>query len=187
MGYATLNVWLRDERCRIIKRDAHLHVLPCCSGPEDEIRATLLLGHGEVKLPPGCYIVQAGVYIPDHTNIWTDRTMIIVRCGDEACVNLILRPAGSLEQPTDEARRPTLMWGGCFETLAVPWAIHARRHNITQERMQAALDVILQAFDIPRDQMVRALEGEADMLQQLEIKPDEEHLTAINWLRRIIG
>jgi len=46
-----------------------------------------VIKHIEVEVPQGCYIVRAWVY---WGNLWTDRAMVIVCCGEEACVNLIV-------------------------------------------------------------------------------------------------
>lgn len=44
--------------------------------------------HGQVEVPPGCYIVLAAATCK---NIFTDMAVVQVGCGEEACVNLITK------------------------------------------------------------------------------------------------
>lgn len=44
--------------------------------------------HVEMEIPPGCYVVWARVC--HGRNEETNKVMVIVRCGEEACVNLLL-------------------------------------------------------------------------------------------------
>ncbi|HUX06759.1 MAG TPA: hypothetical protein VMX35_05535 [Acidobacteriota bacterium] len=44
--------------------------------------------HGQVKVPPGCYIVFA---FSPCKNIFTDMTYVQVGCGETACVNLVTK------------------------------------------------------------------------------------------------
>jgi hypothetical protein len=59
-----------------------------------ETRICLIPGNGghvyhiEVDVPPGCYVVWTRVCY--RGNEETNKVMVIVSCGDEACVNLIL-------------------------------------------------------------------------------------------------
>jgi hypothetical protein len=83
---AKLNIWVRDKNCRVIKRTGHLHIYNCL-GEEVFTGWVIKDGHAEVEIPPGCYIVRAGMR---GGNIYSDRAIAIVRCEDSACINLIL-------------------------------------------------------------------------------------------------
>lgn len=60
--------------------------------------------HIEVDVPPGCYVVWTRVCY--RLNEETNKMMVVVRCGDEACVNLLLDKvetcAGNLFHPLFE-------------------------------------------------------------------------------------
>ncbi len=59
--------------------------------------------HIEVDVPPGCYVVWTRVCYTDNEE--TNKVMVIVGCGDEACVNLLL---DAVETCTNNAIHPIL-------------------------------------------------------------------------------
>jgi len=85
MGYGKINVWIRErERCSVANIKGTVTVTQCCGKiiQEGQISA----GHGELTVPPGCYIVTAnfkGAKIPYET-------MVIVNCDKSACINFLL-------------------------------------------------------------------------------------------------
>jgi len=59
------------------------------------------INHIEVDVPPGCYIVWTRVCYK--RNEETNKVMVIVRCGEEACINLLL---DAVETCTNELFHP---------------------------------------------------------------------------------
>jgi len=62
--------------------------------------------HVEVDVPPGCYVVWTRVC--HCRNEETNKVMVIVRCGEEACVNLLLN---TVERCSEEVLHPLLRRG----------------------------------------------------------------------------
>ena len=99
MGYGTLNIWIRDEKCKLIDEDGIVIVKTCAGIPfkwcdQDFGEIPFHCGHVSIRIPPGCYIIQAKVRNTDseeqkHKSYSTDRVFVIISCGDDACVNLI--------------------------------------------------------------------------------------------------
>jgi hypothetical protein len=93
MGYAKLNIWIRDEKCRPLypTRNLKLHFVDIknCMGETVKIE-NIPAGeaHVEVEVPPGCYIVHGHLYM-NGLNLFTDNAIAIVGCGQVACVDLI--------------------------------------------------------------------------------------------------
>jgi|WetSurSiteA1Bulk_404760.scaffolds.fasta_scaffold05904_2 hypothetical protein len=120
MSLAKLNIWIRFEDCRLVDTiwRTDLVIKACCGEylidmypdviaqlqqryPDAKVRINrnyenadrilfenLKVPHIEVDVPPGCYIVWTRVCY--NRNEETHKAMVIVRCGEEACVNLIL-------------------------------------------------------------------------------------------------
>ena len=66
--------------------------------------------HLEVDIPPGSYVIRAWVC---YGNLWTERVMVIVNCGGEACVNLLVPKAEH-----------------CLRMVIIPYAIEAHNKGI---------------------------------------------------------
>lgn len=158
MGKARLNIWVRDEKCRVIKKPGHLHIFNCL---EEEVFGTYIPdGHAEAEIPPGCYIVVAGMYTSGR-NIYTDKTMVIVRCGDEACVNLILPEYE--ESKTAGPQLARLAIRGCPMRLIPALGVHAIRKNIDPKE---AFDVLIKTAEIDRGQLIAAIEKDIEELRE---------------------
>jgi hypothetical protein len=98
MGMAKLNVWVRDKDfpCRPDMRWIWSVDVFVCDGRPLEWCGTTYYGahrtrhgHVEIELPPGCYIVRARTGSKGHHNLFTHMTMVVVGCGETACVNLV--------------------------------------------------------------------------------------------------
>jgi hypothetical protein len=191
MGKAKLNIWARDKNCRIIKRTGLVRIYTC----QEELVITELIqdGHGEIEIPPGCYIVKAGCFT-GLGNIYTDRTMVIVRCGDEACVNLILPDfvegagAKGIPQPIE---RNLLAVGGCAPTALLAFGVNALEKNIDPKD---AIDKFIEVAEINRGQMIAAIETEIkeisenmDELKEDEIRESKEYQMTLKKIIQIIG
>jgi hypothetical protein len=85
MGFGKINVWIRErERCSVASINGSITVAQCCGKVilEDKITA----GHGEMTVPPGCYIVTA--HFKGAKNPY--ESMVIVNCDKSACINFLL-------------------------------------------------------------------------------------------------
>jgi hypothetical protein len=98
MGWARLNVWIRDENCKVLKNAVSDPMLDWvgvydCMGNEIA-KATIPAGdaHLEIAVPPGCYIVKGHIcqWPEGKINNSTDRVMVMACCGDVLCVDLIV-------------------------------------------------------------------------------------------------
>ena len=192
MGKAKLNIWARDKNCRIIERTGLVRIYNC---QEEEVFHDWVIrdGHAEVEMPPGCYIVKAGCFA-GLGNIYTDRTMVVVRCGDEACVNLILpnfvERVGARGNP-QPVKRNLLAVGGCAPTILLAFGVNALKKNIDPED---AIDKFIEVAEIDRGQMIAAIETEIkeisaniDEVRKDEIREFEEYKKALEKIKEIIS
>lgn len=186
MGMAILNVWVRNEKCQVVEKRGHLHVYDCHGNPRLPV-TWFSGGHIEVRVPPGCYIVTAGVV---YGNVYTDKAMVLVRCGEEACVNLVLN------RFREEKANPhaVLAKGGCAIRLMVPLVWNARKFKMAPDDLQIALDVIARAAGMDKAQVVAGIQSEIRELEEnLEKFGDEEmadakeYLSSLQQLPRLIG
>ena len=93
MGYGLINIWIREpDGCCISKMNGYAWA-KCCANQQIVAQTPLRNGHAELKVPPGCYIVDAA-YRPGCCGT-AKETVAIVNCGQTACVNLIREYAGN--------------------------------------------------------------------------------------------
>lgn len=159
MGYGLVNIWVKNERCQVIKRAGHLHIYDCTGA---QVIPTLWFtdGHAEVLIPPGCYIVTAGIV---SGNIYTDKTCFMVRCGEEACVCLIMNEFkeqqllanddGLLQQANIN---PVNVNGGCTSRIIAPYVYNARIMGIPIPDIEMVINGLL---PVAETDMVRIKEG----------------------------
>jgi hypothetical protein len=95
----------------------------------------LIIKHIEVELPPGCYIVRAWVC---SDNLWTDRAMAVINCGETACVNLIV--------PRKEE---------CFRGALGPLQVAAAELKLAPEQMKVATEILARAGGITKDMFIK--------------------------------
>lgn len=105
MGLSKLSIWVKDTAhpCLPYQSTAHSWIaiiLSCDLQPlsygavNNGVFALTDKGkaggriHGQVDVPPGCYIVVA---VATCKNIYTDMAMVQVGCNQEACVSLITK------------------------------------------------------------------------------------------------
>lgn len=84
MGFARINVWIRNPKnCNVLTVKGVAFVRVCCGEVTNKV--DIVDGHADITdLPPGCYVVGA-----EFEGGKAKETMVIVNCGDTACVNLI--------------------------------------------------------------------------------------------------
>jgi hypothetical protein len=177
MGFAKLDIWIRDAKCcSVIDKPGHLHVYNCCGQPVLAPGWVINHGHAEVQIPPGTYIVVAGVL---GGNLYTERAMVIVRCGEEACVNLILPHFASTKNP--ELIDIPIAIGGCPERLIPALVMNAMKKNIDPK---PALDIIIKTAEIDKKQFIASIEYEIKQTAEIARK-DEEAKKYVESLQKI--
>ncbi len=159
MGNARLNVWVRDTSCNVVDRPAHLHVTNC-HGVDVITPFWFRGGHTEVELPPGCYMVTAGVV---WGNIYTDKTMVVAKCDQVTCVNLVLTKF-SARNPPDIKEQFIALY--CPLLLAVPTVVHGLNKGMDIKEIQRGLAVIAKAADIDPEDMMAHVKKEAEWLRK---------------------
>jgi hypothetical protein len=189
MSYGKLNIWFRDLDCGPKNVWRAELVVKTCGGeylvdfnPDviDKLREALpgysvegkgsregettivirglYIKHIEVDVPPGCYIVRAWVC---SGNLWSDRAMAIVRCGGDACVNLIV--------PEKE---------DCIREVIVPVAIAARDLRLDPEKLRIATEVLMTTGRIRKEPLVKELTDTAKELEKSDEKEAAKYVEA---------
>ncbi len=160
MGYGKLNVWVRTLDCALVTKAA-VTVVDChgrkvASSPWIEMPI-------ELKVPPGCFIVRAHGCIVGQGNYESDRCLVIVRCGEEVCVNLVV---------------PT--FSQCVKSIIQPLVDNARRVQIPDDEIGAAVDVLVKAAGLPQDKILEKMNLRIDDLKDAEEEEEKEHLKIVN-------
>jgi len=169
MGNARLNIWIRDTNCNLVRRRGHLHVLNC-HGTEVIPSLWFNDGHAEVQVPPGCYIVVAGVV---QGNIYTDMTMVVAKCDESVCVNLVLT-SFIMPRAVQAVPREPIAYN-CPRALAVPLIVNAFEKKINVKEVKGALEVMSRAADMEVKELMQTIKDEAELLQKniKEMAPEE--------------
>jgi len=186
MGMAVLNVWIRDRRCRVVKRAAHLHIDSCCG--EQVLGKEILDGHGEVSVPPGCYILRAGMRYPGQSNIYTHDAMVIVTCDAHACVNLILPKF--IEKPKDNVADVKVdalklfAAGGCAPATALATAFNGLIKG--DKDVATVVKGLMRIAEIDPRQMRDAINAEREeAMQNMDEIPEDEKKEAKEYMSRL--
>jgi hypothetical protein len=161
-GMAKVNVWVRDANCEIVNRTGHLHVLNC-HGTE-VLGQTFYNGHAEVDLPPGCYIIKAGLFTMWHQNIYTDRAIVIVKCGEETCVNLLL--PGFVFIPLAQLDPQQLVHFYCQAAILPALIANAMKAGIHPKELDQAINVIAKAASMDKNLLLDAVRAEMKLVRE---------------------
>ena len=196
---AKLNIWIRDNNCEILKDPVHLHVYNCRGTHIIEEPGKDLFwfggGHVEVSVPPGCYLVTAGGW---GGNFYTDIAMVVVRCGDDACVNLIRNgflhktPGGieaDVKPKANQQKALPLIMEGCAGRIVIPLVINAAKAGIKPEEIGRTLDVLCKAAGLDKSQVILAVQDEIkEMENHMEKNPlkDEAEIKEIRESMRLL-
>jgi hypothetical protein len=200
MSYARLNIWLRDLNCcpkNVWK--VELVVKTCCGEylvdfnpdvidklkeayPSYDVRRgardneTIIriaqpeykevIKHIEVDVPPGCYIVRAWVC---WGNLWSDRAMVIVGCGQEGCVNLIVPRAEN-----------------CIRGVILPVGIVARDLRLQPDKVRTALDVLMTAGQVQREELLKELTDLTNELKESEARDARKYVEAFEFTAKLV-
>lgn len=108
-----------------------------------------VINHLEVDVPPGCYVVR--VHVCGGGNEWSDRTMVIVGCGEESCVNLIIKEAET-----------------CGREFIIPFLRLAEEARIPGEHVQVAVNALAKAARIPIDEVAENLQERVKQLRDVK-------------------
>jgi len=158
MGFGKLNVWVRNTECGVVDRTGHLHVNDCHGNPV--LVQWFQHGHIEVEVPPGCYIVTAGVV---YGNIYTDKTMVLVKCGEEICVNLVLTKF-SAQNPEPKEQLPIMYY--CPTLIGMALIKNALEAGVKLEELNKAIDVIAKAARMDKEKMLATVKTEVTLLEE---------------------
>lgn len=110
-----------------------------------------IINHIPVKVPPGCYVVR--VHICGGGNEWSDITMVIVGCGDEACVNLIIKEAET-----------------CAKELIIPLLRVADEIRLPKDQVQVAVNVLRKAGRVPINVIENNLNERIELFKAVEVE-----------------
>lgn len=93
------------------------------------------LYHVELDVPPGCYVVWTRVCYGGNEE--TNKVMVLVRCGDDACVNLILNAVQT-----------------CVRQVVNPLLERGVLADVPLHDLEVAARVLMRVGDIPKEQLV---------------------------------
>lgn len=163
MGIGKINVWIREpDDCTVSDMNGFAWAKPCCAKNRNLIyQAPLRMGHAELDVPPGCYIVDAS-WSPGCCGT-AKETVVIVNCGDTVCVNLIREWAGDVSG----IRLASLM-------------NHAREAKIPEANIQAVKDVFERiAKSVPEGKIWRLTQKEFDLKASVSDEPHKKILSEL--------
>lgn len=167
MGTSKINIWIREpDDCTVSDVNGFAWAKPCCARNRNLIYQTpIKMGHAELEVPPGCYIVDA-IWVPGCCGT-AKETIAIVNCGDTACVNLIREYAGD---PTG--------------VRLVSLINHAREAKVPEANIQVLKDVFDKiAKAIPEGKISRLTQKEFDLKRSVS---DETHKKILSELEAMI-
>lgn len=165
MGYGVINVWVREpDDCSISKSmNGIAWAKPCCD-KETIYQESLVEGHAEIRVPPGCYIVDAGW--PPGCCGYAKETVAIVGCNETVCVNLIREYTG------DPYRR------------MVAFSVHGRQAGISEKDIETLMRNMEKiAGTVPEGKVRKYTEKEFDILEKVS---DKEHKAILNKYRTLL-
>jgi len=124
----------------------------------------LWIKHIEIDVPPGCYIIRAWVC---WQNLWSDRAMVIVGCGGEACVNLIV-PLGR----------------NCIRDAAIPFGVLAQ--NLPPDKVRIAFEMLMKAGQMPKEAILKELNDLTKELDAVKVGDAPEYAKGFRFVENLI-
>jgi hypothetical protein len=122
--------------------------------------------HVEVDVPPGCYIVRAWVC---WGNLWTDRSMAIVKCGDDACVNLIVPRADN-----------------CIRNVLIPFGVEALEMKLMEDEVQIALNMLIATGKMRVDILRNEITSLAEELKESKAEDASRYIKALEYIEQLV-
>jgi hypothetical protein len=133
-------------------------------------------------LPPGAYIVQARVCnVPGNYN--TDRAFVLAKCGEEACVNLILPRFVRTDYPRIKPQVLPLQYCPVAILPALVW--NAGKAGVNAKEIQQVIDVLARAAGIDKKMMMDSLRAEIQFFEEnLKMGSPEEQKEAMDFIQQ---
>lgn len=164
MGYGIINVWVRERNdCCVVDMNGYAWA-QCCGDREKLIETELRNGHAELKVPPGCYIVDAS-WKPGCCGD-AKETMVIVGCGETVCVNLIRE------------------WAGDPIARISAFSTHGAEAGLSSEKIDELVNTLSAiAKTVPEERVRYFSEKELEIKRRLS---DEPHRKTLDKFSRIL-
>jgi hypothetical protein len=122
------------------------------------------VNHIEVDVPPGCYVIWTRVC--HGGNEETNKVMVIVSCGDEGCVNLLLNTVET-----------------CSKELFHPLLVRAVDLRIPNQDLQVLAQVIMKVAEKPKKEVVVEL---GQRLEEIADRKDSGLEKAIRTIMEVV-
>lgn len=179
MGLSKLSIWIRDTAHPCLPYESTGHswaaaILSCGLKPlhfgavKNGLFALTEPGkaggrvHGQVEVPPGCYIVVA---FSSCKNVFTDMAMVQVGCNTEVCVNLITKRLSTCTGQLIAALNVADVLGPGYRPGS------AERSKIPREVISKAIEVLQELNrHMPPDPVLPALPVSIDDLKKMAEK-----------------
>ena len=124
--------------------------------------------HIEVDVPPGCYVVWTRVCYGKNEE--TNKVMVIVDCGEEVCVNLLLNDVET-----------------CANEVLYPYAVRALDMRLPEKEVGIAIKSLMKVGEIPKKGFIRELEQRLEELEEAkEEKEAQEYLVPTRKILEIV-
>ena len=125
-----------------------------------------VIKHIELEVPPGCYIVRAWVC---WGNLWTDRAMVIVGCGQDACVNLIVPQKVN-----------------CIVDVIIPVGIAAHDMRFDPDKARIATEVLMATGRIQKEALHKELMDLTRELKESKAKDAPKYVEALEFIEQLV-
>ncbi len=125
-----------------------------------------VMKHIEVDVPPGCYIVRAWVC---WGNLWSDRAMAIVGCGQDGCVNLFVPQAHH-----------------CIRGVLLPFVKAARDFKLPTDKVRVATEALMATGEVQREEVLRELTDLTSELKKSEAKDVQQYVEAFEFAAKLV-
>lgn len=122
------------------------------------------INHIEVEVPPGCYVVWTRVC--HGRNEETNKVMVIVGCGGDACVNLLLNAVET-----------------CSRELLHPFLVRAVEMRLPRQELELAAKALLAVAKKSKKELVVEL---GQRLEEVEDRKDPGLQKAIDQVMKIV-
>lgn len=164
MGYGLINVWLREpDDCSVSDVKGFAWALTCCSY-QMVAQEPMEKGHAELRVPPGCYIVDA--YWEPGCCGTAKETVAIVGCNETVCVNLIRE------------------WVGDPYKSLIAYTIHGKAAGIPEAEIKKLADILEKVGKTAPERKVRKYsEKELEFIERVS---DKEHKEVLKKLRPLL-
>jgi hypothetical protein len=172
MGLAKLNIWVRDETCKVLNLEVEgfdwVDVKSCQGELIKRVYLPLGEAHVEIEVPPGCYILGGNICEMPKFNETIDQTMVIVGCGQELCVNLIVPVVST-----------------CVRRDLAVFIRAARLAGVSVQDLQIATRVMLTAGDISPGEMTEVIGGTVATLHDAKGSTEllKEHKVTLDMIK----